>query len=199
MHILEIKKEKKGRLLVRTDEVGTFPIYEKEAAAYGLEEGAVLSGEEWERLCAEVLLPRVKKRALHLLETQDRTEAQLRQKLREGHYPEFLVDEAVAYVVSYHYIDDLRYAASYIRFHQDAKSRRELQTALLKRGVASDVIEQAIASDYTGDEEELLERILAKRGFDPADADDREKSRTYQYLLRKGFSSSAIRRRLDLT
>ncbi len=199
MRILEITKLKKGKLLVRTDEVGTFPVYAKEAEAYGIRDGGEFSEEEWERLCEEVLSKRVKSRALHLLEQMDRTEAQLRRKLKENHYPEFLIDEAVAYVASYHYIDDLRYAQSYIRFHQEEKSRMQLKNTLLSRGVSADRIEQAFAESYEADEGELIDRLLIKRGYDPETADRKEQNRTFQYLCRKGFSASEVRRRMDLT
>ncbi len=199
MRILEIKTQNKGKLLVRTDEVGTFPIYRKEAEAFSLEEGAELSTAEWERICAEVLTPRAKRRALYLLEQMDRTEAQLRRKLREGHYPDAIVDEAVEYVRSYHYIDDLRYAESYIRFQQEHKSRMQIIQTLRTRGVAADVIDQALETTYESDEGELIRRLLVKRGYDPTTADEKEKSRTFQYLCRKGFSVSEIRRQMDLT
>ncbi len=199
MHIIEIKKEKKGKLLVRTDEVGTFPIYEKEAEAFHLEEGMELPDGDWEKICSEILSKRVKRRALYLLQQMDRTEAQLRRKLTEGRYPEFLVDEAVDYVKSYHYIDDLRYAESYIRLHQQQKSRLELRQALMKRGVPADLIDRAFEEEYEDCEGELIDRLLEKRGYDPGDSDVNEKRKTYQYLLRKGFSASEIRRRMDLT
>ncbi|MCC8141728.1 MAG: recombination regulator RecX [Lachnospiraceae bacterium] len=199
MIILEIKKQKKGKLLVRTDEVGTFPVYEKEAAAFHLEEGAEIPDGEWERLCSEVLSKRAKKRALHLLEQMDRTEFQLRQKLKGDHYPDFLVDEAVEYVKSYHYIDDLRYAESYLRYQQEKKSRLQIKNTLLKRGVPADLIDQAFEEEYEADEGELIARILEKRGYDPEKSDPDETRRTYQYLLRRGFSVSEIRRGMDLT
>ncbi len=199
MLILEIKKEKKGKLLVRTDEVGTFPIYEKEAEAFHLEEGMELSSGDWEKICSEILSKRVKRRALYLLQQMDRTEAQLRRKLGEAKYPEPLIDEAVDYVKSYHYIDDLRYAATYIRYHMDQKNRRELKNSLMKRGVSPDMIEQALEEEYEDNEGELISRLLEKRGYDPEKADDKEKAKTFQYLLRKGFSASEIKRRMDLT
>ncbi len=199
MRILEIKKLNKGKLLVRTDEVGTFPIYEREASAFHLEEGMDLPDSEWERLCSEVLSKRAKRRALHLLEQMDRTESQLRRKLKENHYPDFLIDEAVEYVKSYHYIDDLRYAQSYIRLHMDRKNRMQLRNALLTRGVPSDLIDQAFEDEYEDNEEELIEKLLKKSGYDPEQTDPKEQNKIYQSLLRKGFSPAVIRHCMYLT
>lgn len=199
MQILEIKKEKSGRILVHTDGVDCFPLYAKEAAAWGIAEGAEFSDEKWEELCREVLGKRAVRRAMYLLRQMDRTEAQLRQKLAEGHYPEALIDEAVAYVESWHYIDDYRYACSYIRCHQASKSRLQLKVALQKRGVSADVMERAMEEEYAGQEEELIRKFLEKRHYDPENTDWKEKQKIFQSLQRKGFPVSEIKRSMDLT
>ncbi|MCD7980786.1 MAG: RecX family transcriptional regulator, partial [Clostridiales bacterium] len=144
MYISEIRREKRDRLLILTDEAGCFPLYEREAAEYHLEEDSVLSDADWERLCDEILKPRVIRRAIFLLQRMDRTEYQLRQRLSQDHYPDFLIDAAMDYVKSFHYLDDLRYASSYIRFHQSEKSCLQLRIALQRRGVPAALIEQAM-------------------------------------------------------
>ncbi len=198
MRIREIKQEKKGKLLICTDEM-VFPLYEKEAASWQLTEGGELDAETWNRLCRETLNKRVIRRAMFLLEKMDRTEFQLRRKLRDNHYPEELINVAVDYVKSFHYVDDLRYAENYIRFHQSDKSRLQLRTALQQRGVSSDLIAQAMEQAYEDHEEEMIRRFLDRKQYDPEHMDRKEKSRIYQYLVRKGFSNSQIMRQMDLT
>lgn len=198
MRIREIKQEGKGRLLILTDEL-IFPLYEKEAAAWQLTEGGELDAETWNRLCREILNKRVIRRAMFLLEKMDRTEFQLRRKLRDNHYPENLINVAVDYVKSYHYIDDLRYAETYIRLHQTDKSRVQLRTALQQRGVPSDLIARAMEEVYEDHEEEMIRNLLARKQYDPEHMDRKQKYRIYQYLLRKGFSNSQIMRQMDLT
>lgn len=199
MQIVEIRKEKRGRLLVVTEEVGMFPVYEKEAAAFHLEEGSVLSDSDWNRLCTEVLRRRVIRRAMFLLQRMDRTEFQLRQKLAQDHYPDFLIDAAVNYVRSYHYIDDLRYASTYIRLHQTEKSRIQLKLALQNRGISRELIDQALEETYEDHEDEQIRCFLLKKQYDPKSMDQRQKWRIYQNLCRKGFSSYKIKQQMDLT
>lgn len=198
MLIQKIEPDKKNRLLVYTDEIEVFPIYRSEAKAYRIEEGTELSEAEWNTLCEEVLKKRVIKRAMFLLQKMDRTEAGLRRKLKENRYPDFLIDSAVDYVKSYHYIDDLRYASSYICYHQSEKSRLQLKFDLQKKGVSSDLIEQAFEAEYRDNEDQLIDRLLEKKHYDAEKADQKEKMRVYQYLARRGFSGSAIRRRMGL-
>ena len=141
---------------------------------------------------------RAKKRAMHLLERMDRTESQLRRKLTESGYPAESVEQAIAYVKSYHYIDDKRYAESYIRYHQQQKSRLQLQMNLIRRGISAEVIEAAMEEAYEGSEEELIRKLLVKKCYDAERMDRKEKYKIYQYLMRKGFSGSAVRRCMDL-
>lgn len=198
MQITDIITEKRGKLLVHTDEAGTFPIYRKEAAVYHIEEGAELTHEQWERLCSEVLKKRVIKRALYLLQKMDRTEAGLRRKLQENHYPEEVIDAAVDYLKSFGYIDDFRYASAYIRCHQSEKSRLQLEMLLQKRGVPSNVIEQALEEEYTDNEEQLIQKLLIKKHYDPEQMDQKEKYKIFQYILRRGFSGAQIKKQMEL-
>ena len=144
---------------------------------------------------------RAKKRAMHLLERMDRTEKQLRDKLEDGKYPQVCIDEAIAYVRKYHYIDDMRYARNYIsyryactfiRYSQEKMSRLQLKMKLTQKGVPRDVIEKALEEEYSGEESAQIARLLEKRKFVAEEADEREFQRTYQYLLRRGFRSSDI-------
>ncbi|MBQ4373989.1 MAG: regulatory protein RecX, partial [Lachnospiraceae bacterium] len=109
-------------------------LYKREVKTYGLEAGEELSEEAYQRILEETLIPRAKRRAMHLLEKQDRTRKNLEDKLRESDYPQTAIDAAIAYVESFHYIDDERYARSYVHFHQEGKSKRRIQQDLMQKG-----------------------------------------------------------------
>ena len=74
------------------DDGTEFVLYRGEAKKYRLGEGAELSDNEYGELLYDVVGKRAKKRALHLLEKMDRTERQLRDKLRQGGYPPVCVE-----------------------------------------------------------------------------------------------------------
>ena len=80
-------------------------------------------------ILAEVI-KEAEKKALRLLTVSDRTEYQLREKLREGDFPPEAIDAAVEYVRSYHYIDDGRYAEIFIRSKRSEKSIYEIRMEL---------------------------------------------------------------------
>ena len=109
---------------------------------------------------------RAKKRALHLLERMDRTEHQLREKLMASDYPEDVVEEAIAYVKSFHYIDDKRYAENFTRYKKENLSRQQIKQKLMLKGVDRDTIALAIEEEYDADEKEHIRRLLEKRRAD---------------------------------
>lgn len=127
-----------------------------------------------------------------MLEKMDRTEQQLIEKLKTNGYPEECIEDAVAYVKKYHYIDDLRYAEHYIRYHQQKKSRQKLKMDLMQKGVRKDVIEQALEENFESDEMRQIRELLEKRRYDKTDSDEKEKRRTYAFLMRRGYRSSDI-------
>lgn len=198
MEIIEVTTLKNGRVRVHLEDGTRFCLYKKEVAIYSLKEGEFLSEEDWAEIRTEILLKRAKKRAMHLLEKMDRTEKQLRDKLREGEYPEDIIEEAIGYVASYHYVDDDRYAANYVHYQQNRKSKSQLKMDLLQRGVSATQIERAFDEELTVTPEELIQSWLSKKHYDPNTADDSQRRRVYQFLLRKGFKSDEIMRCMRL-
>ena len=146
----------------------------------------------YEKILKEIVGMRAKKRAMHLLERMDRTESQLSEKLRQNGYPDICIEEAIAYVKSYHYIDDTRYAENYVRFHQQKKSRQRLKMDLYAKGIDKAIIEDVLEKTFSSDEQEKIRRLLEKRHFDYGRSDRKEQQKTYQFLMRRGFRSSDI-------
>ena len=131
---------------------------------------------------------------MHLLEQMDRTEQQLREKLKQGGYPQACIDLALEYVKSFHYVDDYRYACTYINYRQDRMSRYQLKVKLYGKGVSGELIDRALEECYEGDEQDQIIRLLEKKKFDAQNSDQKEFTRVYQYLMRRGFRSNDVLR-----
>ncbi|MCR5195187.1 MAG: RecX family transcriptional regulator [Pseudobutyrivibrio sp.] len=196
MEIKSLVKLTKGRAKICLDSGTDFVLYKKEYENYGIEEGADLSQADYEEICRDILIPRCKKRALHLLEKQDRSEKNLRDKLKEGGYPSDIIDIAIDYINDYGYINDARMAASHIRFYQDSRSRKRIKQDLMGKGIAADVIERVLEEEYTADETELIAKLMDKKHYDKESASYEDKAKMYRFLAGRGFSSEAINRAL---
>ncbi len=196
MTVTKIEPLTKIKFKVYLDGSFAFVLYKGELSRFGIKAGAEISEETAERIRRDVVFKRAKLRAMHLLEDMDRTEAGLREKLRQGLYPEDAAEEAVRYVKSFGYLDDSRYAENFVRSRQGSKSRREIQALLLRKGISADKIEAAFEACYSendGGEEEAVRRLLKKKRFSPEDVDEAQMQKIYAYLARKGFRYDTIR------
>lgn len=190
--VTEVIPREKGRTSIRFDNGMEVLLYKGEVRKLGLQEQTVISRERYDEIIYEILGTRAKKRAMFLLERMDRTEHQLRDKLMQNGYPAVCVDLAIDYVKKYHYIDDLRYATNYISYQQKRKSRQKLKIDLLTKGIDKNVIEQALDEAFDSDEQIKIRQLLEKKHYDPKECDRKEKQKTYQYLMRRGFKGSDI-------
>ncbi|MGN1146918.1 MAG: regulatory protein RecX [Lachnospiraceae bacterium] len=200
MIVTELVESSSSRVKVYIDQEFAFVLYKGELRKYGLKEGQVIRPEAYEELLHEVLPKRAKLRCMNLLKSRDYTREQLRTKLAQGFYPDEVIEEALAYVASFHYIDDLRYAEDFINCSHTHKSRRRIENDLLKKGIPADTIAKAWNrwedAGNEQDEEEQIARLLEKKHFDAEHADGKELQRMYAFLARRGFSGEKIRRAL---
>ena len=167
----------------RTD----FQLYKREIDKYGINEGEELFN--YDEILNEVLIPRAKKRAMHLLEKMDRTKADIRSKLRRNGYPDEAINAAIEYIESYNYLNDERYAYMYVRNYCNSRSRNRIMQDLYRKGVDKDTI-----NDYTVDEEELINMYIIKRGYDADNASMKDRDKMFRFLISKGFPLDEIQR-----
>ena len=192
----------KGRYKVYIEDGPVFALYRGELKRLGIREGEEITEESLREIREEILPLRAKKRAMNLLQKREYTSADLRGKLREGEYPDACIGEAIAYVESYGYVDDLRYAKDFISYNLDRKSRVRIEQDLMRKGIRKDTIrnlfEELEEEGAKQDEAAMIRRLLEKKKYDAKTADGREKQRMYAFLYRKGFHSEAINRALLL-
>jgi regulatory protein len=201
MVITDIEEISKSKVKVCTDSGATFSLYKGELRTYGIAKDKELPEEIYSKLINEVLLKRAKLRAMNLLKSRDYTKCQLEDKLKMGGYPKEVIDKAVAYVASYGYIDDLRYAQSYVSYKSSSKSIKQIKNDLLRKGISGEDIERAISNcseeNNLTDEMELIERLIEKKKYDKSSATYEEKQKIIGFLYRKGFSLDMIYRAVE--
>ena len=124
--VTKIEEYDKKRSKVYLDEEFAFLLYKWELSEYKIMQGENITDDVYYKIVAEVLVKRAKKRCLNLLQKKNYTEYKLREKLREGLYSPEMIDEAIAYVKSFHYIDDYRYACDYIFYHKESETKKRI-------------------------------------------------------------------------
>lgn len=200
MQITEIRAVTKTRFQVYLDGQFAFVLYKGELLRYQLRAGEELSEEVYRDIRQNVVLKRAKLKALHLLSDMGRTESQLCDKLKAGGYTEDVVDEAVAYVKSFGYINDLEYARSFVEGRKHKKSRKELFMLLSRKGLDASLIEEALDECCKEeDAREAIQDILRRKRFSPETATEKEKQKICASLARKGFHYEDIRQVIQIS
>ncbi|MDD6810258.1 MAG: regulatory protein RecX [Lachnospiraceae bacterium] len=202
MVIVEITGITKSRYKVVLDNGTSFIVYRGELQHFHLKQGDELVQEAYVCLFREILPKRAKLRCMNLLKSKDYTQKQLEDKLRQGGYPEEIIKEAIMYVASYGYIDDKRYATSYIEYHMEKRSRTRIENDLLKKGISKELIIQSFdklkEKGMEIDEIAMAKKLLQKKNYIAETATYAEKQKMYGFLYRKGFQSNIISRVLSL-
>ena len=111
-----------------------------------------------------------------------------------------MVEEALAYVKSFGYINDLEYARNFILGRKNKKSRREICAALREKGVDGEVIEEALEECLSQEDHlQAIRELLRKRHYDPETADRKKTAKELAYLMRKGFRYEDIRQVIQVS
>ena len=200
MTVTKIEPVTKTRYKVYVDGQFAFVLYKGELSRYHIAEDSKLEEEIYQNLRKEIVLKRAKLRAMHLLNDMGRTESQLRTKLLRNDYPSDIVEEAIAYVKSFGYINDAEYARNFIENRKEKKSKKEIYAALCQKGLPKDLIETALEERYADyDSIAAIEAIVRKKKFDPKSTDYREMQKMMGYLVRKGFRYDDIRQVIQVS
>ena len=184
MYITSIEAWKKGRKLIYLNNEPGFVLYTSEVRDYDLAEGMELSAGLYKNIEELTLKPRCKRRILHLLDRYDKTEAQVRQKLKDEFYPEEVIDEAISAANRGRYLDDNRYALQKSR----SKSRRMISAELRNRGIPEALIEKAL-EETEDNEGVLIRKQILKKSPDPGQLTYEEKQKLLGSICRKGFDA----------
>ena len=178
-------------------------MYKEEILQYKIKTEEIIEDSIYETIRKEILPKRAKKRCLNLLQKKSYTEYKLREKLIEGLYTQDIVDEAIDYVKSFHYVNDYDYACQYIFYHKEAESRRKIEEKLSLKGIDRDILNQAFQDSYEEEEQQEIElqqakKLLEKKNYNAETMDWKEKQKVYAFLARKGISSTIIQQAMSI-
>jgi regulatory protein len=129
---------------------------------------------------------------------QMRTEAELRRlmgkRAEPGERGDAMIAAAVARLREHGYLDDAAFAETYARLRQQNEKlgERRVRQALGQRGVAPEIVKEAIEARYGQTNEEALarEHLARKRLRKPEN--EKETARVMRRLVAAGFSTGVI-------
>lgn len=191
MYITRIEQSKGNRYRVFGDDGFLFSLYGKELKEYHIKENTELEDAHIHFILQEIIYKRAKDRALFLLEGRPYSVAMLKQKLHDNEYPETVIDQVIAFLQKYHYLDDTEYIHMYVEAYSNKKSRKQLVYDLIRKGISKDMIDTYF-EEFAYSEQNCFEKQFERyiRGRDLEDIAVKQK--IFRYFYRKGFQPSLI-------
>lgn len=198
MQIDSIEPITKDRSRVKLDTGEKFVLYKGEIRMLKLKPEMELSEAVYLQIMKGILAKRSKLRAMNLLKARSYTEYQLSKKLLDAEYPPEIVEQAIAYVKSFGYIDDKQYAVDLIKEQSERRSRKEIYQKLQLKGIARETLDNAFSEVYDNSEADnslneasIILKTLKKKNFSK-DAPYEEKQKMLAYFYRRGFSIDSV-------
>ena len=187
--------KKKYKITMEGAETVMLSLYPSEIRRYSIVEGCDISDKDFVQI-QEILYKRGKERALYYLKTSDKTAYQMRSKLREGVYPENIINDILEFLIKYAYIDDYRYTTNYISYNCKRKSiermKNDLRVKGIERSIIDEVILQYAQTDVDGDVEREQIEAFCRRKI-KSDTDEKQYNKIAMSLIRKGFKYDMIK------
>ncbi len=144
-----------------------------------------------EQFFREVLLPAAKQKAMNLLLLRDHSRKELYDKLTRQKYPACVITETIAYIDSYHYLDDARFAKNYIYANKHKKSKRALMYELNNKGVDIRELSDDEDLELPNDQENIKMQVIKAFGEHPH-PDEKERNRLLRRLASKGYAAPDV-------
>ncbi|MCH1983756.1 recombination regulator RecX [Ruminococcus sp. OA3] len=192
MTVTDIRPVTKRKYRVEIEGQLAFILYKGELSRYRIVCGEEIREQDFSEIMNEVLPLRAKRYAMNLLVKMDRTEQEIREKLKKSGYPAEVARKAVDYVKSYGYIDDERYAVHYFERYKDSLSVRQISWKLRQKGVDAGLIEKAAEKAEPDDHEQVIRALVEKRLRNRAEVTEKDIRKLEAYLARRGFYGEEI-------
>lgn len=196
MIITKLEGLDKGKVKVYIDWEYHFLLYNKDIKVNKLVENEIITEAVYDDILKNTVLRRGKQKAISILKFMDRSEQELKLKLKQADYTDSVISMILDYIKSYHYIDDTRYAQIYIRTKKESKSLRQIQMELMNKGIQKSIIEEAFTDEYETEDSAIM-KAISKKCKDLSSLSKEDKIKLAASLYRKGFRSESIKKHLN--
>ena len=193
MRIDELKESqrKKGRFLVKLENGDILRVTEEEILRFGLRAGMELDTEALETLQASARTSSARVTAANIIGSRALSKKELTRRLVKKGNEEADAQAAADWLEDIGAVNDASYAASLVRHYGGkgygpARVREELRRRGVDRELWDAALEEMPASD------EILDQLIQKRCRGDL-SDPKERKRTCDALMRRGFGWSEVR------
>ncbi|MDQ3654894.1 MAG: RecX family transcriptional regulator [Chloroflexota bacterium] len=187
------------RVSVFIDGVFAIGVARDVADAFGLHKDQVLDDSLLADLVARNLVHKATATALNFLAYRPRSEGEIRRKLQQGKYPEATIEQVLARLRDWHYVDDQDFARRWIENRSAHRPRgsRLLAQELKAKGIQPEIMAEALDEAELDEVSDAL-ALARQRSRQLHDLDPAVRGRRLTgFLARRGYGFDVIRTTLE--
>lgn len=198
---IEVQKKNKDRVSIFIDDSYGFALHAELVYKYNLKVGTELDLAFINEIAKVEEQKKANNYALTLLSKSFKTEKQIKDKMKTKGFEEEYINSAISMMKNYGYIDDSKYATSYVTDTMSftKMGKNKIKNKLYEKGVDKDIINETL--NELIDDEQQFDAALAlgsKKYNTIRETDKRKKNQKLtSYLQYRGFSFDIIKKVLN--
>ncbi len=194
---IQVQKKYPSRRSIFLDGRFFCGINEDVAVKFHLERGMEIDEGKLKELLYEEEISKAKSYVYRILARRMYTTKEIRDKLVERGYVDKIVEDVIATLERYGYLNDRTYAQEWIesRMRSKPKGKIALRQELGRKGIDRSIIEDALSQAFDESKESEMALDLARRKVRSFNADDpvAAKRKLQSFLIRRGFDFEAVK------
>ncbi|HIE43457.1 MAG TPA: regulatory protein RecX [Candidatus Omnitrophica bacterium] len=143
-------------------------------------------------------IEKAKEATFKLISYRMRSCKELEDRLKKKGFSQAVIDEVIQELSRMNYLNDIEFARAFVesRLLHNPKGKSFLKYELLQKGVDKQTAEEVVGEMMPPEEEEKFARLLAEKIWKKKKnlEEVKRKAQTYNYLARRGFPASLIKR-----
>ena len=155
-----------------------------------LKVGTIIDEQKLANIQAESEKQQALTKVLKLISTRYKTQKEVENYLYEKGYLPQVIYYVVEKLNEYHYIDDERYAESFIASHKNF-GKLKLKQQLLQKGISQTIIDERLDSEDFDQTQEIVR--LAEKYMKNKEDSKENYIKLFKHLMSKGFEYEAIK------
>ncbi len=195
---IEVQKNHNDRVSVFVDDEYYASMFLDTAVKYGIKKDCEIDEEDFKKYLVESEQNLAFNKAFNYMNTALKTSKQMRDYLKKKGYDESTVDNVIAKLKEYNYINDRTFAEAYVNSYKSKYGKNMLKTKLIEKGVGKNIIDEVL-EDYESSNA-VIDKLLAKK-IGKNQLTHEFVTKCIRFLSSRGFSydeiNSAIRRYKD--
>ena len=194
---IQIQKKYPSRRSIFLDGRFFCGVSEDVAVKFHLERGMEIDEDKLKELLYEEEFSKAKSYVYRILARRMYTTREIHDKLVQREYVDKIIEDVIAILERYGYLNDRTYAQEWIesRMRSKPKGKIALKRELERKGIDKLIIEDALSQAFDQSKEAEMALDLARRKVRSYNADDpvAAKRKLQSFLIRRGFDFGTVK------